>query len=649
MNFFKNATIFVLSGLLWTSTTVPHPAHRAKRHRKHPLRHKPQRQQIKPTIKCTDKCEAASKVPTVTNNVLLSKTGLTANDLAQFRRRIAKATCQMKQKIAQEGANRSLYYSPNNDINSVPDFVAVSSKGMPHNALGIVEPSAVLARLKVVAGKDINQMVNMQHSNTLLDLPYLKFPQFDTFNTMYIRNLYMPNPASYNIPPNPEFLSDETAAEMIELYGASLCRDVKFTDFSIDPTIAQVVAYLNVAGPAYKGPKINGLVTPDTIFRYELSMGRQSLLPGPYISQLSYLPINGIGDFPQDSANAIEAKMKFVAPGCESNAFWRSTGNPTDSLDYFVKSEAVIGQTGAINGAAYPPASYETTPRYIQTFRDMATWRQIVGPETFLRILGAILSQLSPDGVSNFLTTYALNPLNPLKTGVIPFTDVYSQTFSVQDFWAWISESFQQCQLVELVAKNVFLRARPEQIGIEVQRTKTLRGLTKTYYHNKLLLSSGVLDDVFELAKNTTGTGNYFLSQYYNIGSPLSPSYPSGYVLTAAAGVTILKAILDPNYKLSVFLPDSSGQKLIRTRKTVKLGDELDKWAYNAAADRISKGFHYRSDVMASLKWGEQIAIDYLKIKAQTYVGAFPKTTKPIGWRVRKFDGFVIDILVPKR
>ena len=81
-------------------------------------------------------------------------------------------------------------------------------------------------------------------------------------------------------PPPPAFASAWAAGEMVEDYWQALTRDVPFSQYGTDPTIAQAVADLNKLSD-YRGPNVNGQVTPDVIFRGPTPGD----LTGPFLSQ----------------------------------------------------------------------------------------------------------------------------------------------------------------------------------------------------------------------------------------------------------------------------------------------------------------------------------------------------------------------------
>ena len=69
------------------------------------------------------------------------------------------------------------------------------------------------------------------------------------------------------VPPAPALASEAYATELVEMYWASLLRDVPFTTYAADPVASQAAAELS-AMPAYAGPRdAAGQVTPELLFR----------------------------------------------------------------------------------------------------------------------------------------------------------------------------------------------------------------------------------------------------------------------------------------------------------------------------------------------------------------------------------------------
>jgi hypothetical protein len=97
------------------------------------------------------------------------------------------------------------------------------------------------------------------------------------------------------VPPFDEVTSEAYGTQLVEMYWASLLRDVAFTDFPTNSTAAAACAEL--AGmPTYRGPRdSNGKVTPNLLFRGIF----QGETIGPHISQFMITPTS-MGQLPMN-------------------------------------------------------------------------------------------------------------------------------------------------------------------------------------------------------------------------------------------------------------------------------------------------------------------------------------------------------------
>ena len=68
------------------------------------------------------------------------------------------------------------------------------------------------------------------------------------------------------------------------------------------------------------------------------------------------------------------------------------------------------------------------------------------------------------------------------------------------------------------------------------------------------------------------------------------------------------------------------------------VGGELNKLAHNFSFGRDMSGIHWRSDDVAGLAQGEEVAIRYLREQRATYAEPFT------GFSLTKFDGTTITI-----
>jgi hypothetical protein len=68
------------------------------------------------------------------------------------------------------------------------------------------------------------------------------------------------------IPAFASVASQDLADQAVELYWMALCRDVNFTDYATTPLALAAAAELSKLS-SFNGPKSNGKVTPQTLFR----------------------------------------------------------------------------------------------------------------------------------------------------------------------------------------------------------------------------------------------------------------------------------------------------------------------------------------------------------------------------------------------
>src|SRR5207302_4324283 len=123
----------------------------------------------------------------------------------------------------------------------------------------------------------------------------------------------------------------------------ALARDVHFSDYGTDSTIADACADLSALSD-FRGPQNGGRVRPVTVFRGNLPGD----VIGPYLSQFLWL------DVPM-GALLIPQKMNTVPA----------------AVDYLtIFSDWLAMQ----NGHAPPSYALDPTPRYIRNLRDMGEW-----------------------------------------------------------------------------------------------------------------------------------------------------------------------------------------------------------------------------------------------------------------------------------
>src|SRR5262249_26221558 len=91
---------------------------------------------------------------------------------------------------------------------------------------------------------------------------------------------------TFALVPPPSITSADAAAEMVELYWQALARDVPFAEYA-DSLIIEKACYDLSQLTRFTGPKRDGRVTPETIFR----TANAGNLAGPYLSQFLWKPV----------------------------------------------------------------------------------------------------------------------------------------------------------------------------------------------------------------------------------------------------------------------------------------------------------------------------------------------------------------------
>lgn len=115
------------------------------------------------------------------------------------------------------------------------------------------------------------------------------------------------------VPPPPKVDSPKYATELVELYWASLLRDVPFSQYETNATAIAAAKELTALKAHYTGPLDGGEVTPKLLFRGGFKNKPKYFSGenvGPYISQLCIQP-TALG------ALKIDQKMVSYAPGVD--------------------------------------------------------------------------------------------------------------------------------------------------------------------------------------------------------------------------------------------------------------------------------------------------------------------------------------------
>ncbi len=472
-------------------------------------------------------------------------------------------------------------HQANGDESLLPGFIGNYSKGLPHNALGEVDPAAYQSLLRAVnSGSPADfEAIVMGGARPLTN------PQAGLAFA-----LQGPDPACLAQAPAPAFRSAEQAAEIAENYWMALLRDVPFQDYVGHPLVAAACADLSAMSD-FRAPKEAGAVTPQTLFR-SLYQGSAT---GPYISQFMWLRT-------PFGAETVDRKMRTRKAGVEYM---------TSYADWL-----------AIQNGALPTVDHghEAQTRYLINGRDLGEWVHIdvlfqayFNALLILFDMGAPLDAANPyhrsrnqAGFGTFGPPYIASVL----------CGVARKALSAVWYQKWF----------------VHRRLRPEAMGGRIHNQKT--GAAAYGIHADILNSQA-------LSQTYSRHGSYLLPMAFPEGSPTHPAYGAGHATVAGACVTILKAMFEESWVLPApVLPTPDGQSLVPySGPALTVGQELNKLAANVAFGRNVAGVHWRTDGDASLRLGEELAIRYLR-EDKLCMNEQPFT----GYSLTRFDGTQIVI-----
>lgn len=379
------------------------------------------------------------------------------------------------------------------------------------------------------------------------------------------------------VPPAPALASATYGTELIELYWGSLLRDVPFTQYTSNPVAAQAARELTGQSD-YAGPRSNGRVTPDLLFRGAFP----GETVGPYISQF------------------------FITPtlfGQQPISQQQVTYQP--NVDYLTDpSSWALIQNGDSTGLQNQNASQLS---YVHSGRDLSAWTH-----TDVLYQGYFVAFL-------VLNTIGV-PANPGSMYTNSKTQVGFATFGGPHSAGMLGEvAYRALERSWYQKWFVHRRHRPESGGGIVHLIKTGQGNRIDGSLNKNVLHSEAVETSFKKY------GSYLLSQAFPEGSPTHPSFPTGHGVVAGACITILKFFFDGNFVIpNPQMPTEDGLALVPytgpDRKLITVNRELNKLAHNITFGHgIHAGIHWRSDSDVSMVLGEATAISFLQDQAQTF------------------------------
>jgi membrane-associated phospholipid phosphatase len=515
---------------------------------------------------------------------LLGSRSTKAEAVTTFGRRRAIQAFEIRRNaaIAEFGLPAAVHRN-NGDEQQHTNRIGNYSKGLPHNSLGDVDLASYNGYLNAIRSGQPSDFENITlGGNTRLTNPQagLAFALEGT------------DSGNLSEPPSPAVASQERADEAVENYWMALLRDVPFTEYDTDPQVGQACAELSKLS-AFRGPRINGRITPQTLFR-GFTAGD---IVGPYVSQFL---------LQQVSFGALPIRQQYATYQA--------------GLDYMTDFPSWLAvQNGQ---GPFGPNVLDQQLRYLRNGRDVSAWVHV-----------DLLYQAYFMAMLWLLRNTGFNPGNPYQTSQ---TQVGFGTFGPPHINALMTEVSGYALRAQWFQKWWVHRAlRPEAYGGLVHNTKT--GVAHYPVHKDVLTSQAVAE-VF------ARYGTYLLPMAFSEGSPTHPSYGSGHATVAGACVTALKAFFNTDNVVfrDAVVPTTDGLALQpysgADEGQMTLTGELNKLASNIAQARNIAGVHWRSDAVQAMLLGEAGAISVLRDQKHCYNESFN------GFTLTKFDGTRITV-----
>jgi hypothetical protein len=479
----------------------------------------------------------------------------------------------------------------NGDEERFPNRIGSFSKGLPHNAFGEVDEAAYRRFLRAVTTGDPDDFEAIPSGAPLAQRNLLVNPQsglaFDLEGT---------DGHQVAIPPAPAFSSAEEAGEIVENYWMALLRDVPFSRYDTNRLAIAAAEDLSSLSD-FRGPKVNGRVTPQTLFRENVP----GALLGPYESQFFLLPV-------PFGAQSVERRVRTTLRG----------------LDFLTDQASWL----AVQNGFLPtvPEVFDPKLRFIRNGRDLSSFVHI--DVLFQAYFNAFLTLAQPPLPSDPERSGLGAPVNSGNPYLSSRNQIGFVTFGGPYFASLVTEVATRSLKAQWYEKwFVHRRLRPEAFGGAIHQ-KLVNG--RDYPIHPDALSSPALARVF--AKN----GTFFLPQAFPEGSPVHPAYGAGHATVAGACVTILKALFDESFVIPSPVeptPNGRGLQPYTGGDILTVGGELNKIAVNVSIGRNIAGVHWRSDGIQSMLLGEEIAISVLRDSRFLYNERFD------GFTFTKFDG----------
>lgn len=514
-------------------------------------------------------------------------------------------------------------------------YAANYTKGMPHDAIGEVDPDAYKALLKAVDSQD--------------------------------------------------------PADVGEVYLMALLRDVPLNRFvgtsSTDPDIQDAVRLMKQFSD-YRGPvdPTTGEITPQTLFRggnvYSVpdtqdQSANQGELVGPHLSQFLIIGSRLDDAFPPqfeggEAGRSAEGGAEGVTLGREDGQVLYGTltinqrqFEVVPGLDFITDYDTWLSVQNGVEPAEM--SRYTGNRRFLYSPRQLAEYvhRDQTYQEGLIAALLIISMNERAERVPGLPPLF--NPGNPYlasqnQTGFGTFGNGHLLALLAEGTTraikaAWYQKWFNQRRL------------RPETLGGRIHNVAAEVVAASRYKINdeiSLQAQPGgdILRMIFELNNDQNDQnpdrpngGTFLLPQQYPEGSPLHPSYPAGHATQIATEATLLKGLFNENFPITgpedrALVPNDDGTALVEYEGpggrdiVLTLGGELNKLMANVALARSMAGVHYRLDYTESVLLGEYVALGILQEQARSFNPEhFFELTLLSGTKVRiQSDGRIVEV-----
>jgi hypothetical protein len=524
--------------------------------------------------------------------------------------RLGKATNLRMSEALQDAAAGAAINVNNGDDAHYPDKGGSFTKGLPHNQWGQVDPNAYGSFKTALAKGGFSYFEKIMTGGVRT----LNGPQGGLCFDLEVKdNVQFGQP---QVPPAPTVAGPQTGTELLELYWASLLRDVAFTDYDSSSLAAMAAQELGgLPSSWYTGPRdASGHVTPGLLFRG----GFPGETLGPYLSQLFLLPT-------YMGAQPISQQQVTYLP----------------NINYMTSfSDWLAVQNGNYTGALNQT---DAVLRYRRNGRDLSAWTHVdVLLQEYLTaylVLSNLLAPLNP-GLPFDPSIDPSAPLNPGNPYLNSKTENGFGTLGQPDISTTLAEVVTKALNAVWYQKWwVHLRLRPEAAGgiVSINKGYPQGAETDIRMHDVILNSVGLQQSY------QANNQSWLLSQAFPEGSPMHPAYPTGHGTVGGACVTVLKFFFDGSFVIpNPVVPASDGLSLAPYTGTdanqLTVNGELNKLGHNITFGHgLHPGIHWRSDSDFSMILGEAVAISMLQHKAAAY-------NEPFTVKLTKFDGTTVTI-----